>query len=160
MLTKRFTYLLGIFAVLGILAFGTAAFAYGHGQGCGGNTAHGYGHKGNCVMDNVQLTEEQQKKFDAIMDEFSARTLPLHEDLRAKHMELNALAGNDNVKPEKITQLVNGIKELRSKLFAERDAFAEKVKKEIGIELPAHSGMRGGFHGKHGYHRGSCPYSS
>ena len=153
--------LLTVLALIGIMAFAgtTVAHAYGYGKG------HGHG----CAHGGMELTPEQRQKVDAIFDTFAKRNQPVHEELRAKHMELNALSGNTKVEPEVISKLVADIKELRGKLLAEREAFHAEVEKEVGVSLPKHGkGYHGGGYGtgcgggcpgmaKRG---GGCPYSN
>lgn len=148
MTSKRIFSMAFIFALF-VLA--TAAFAgHGHGErpynGCG---------------NQQQLSPEQQKKFDAIQDDFIAQTQDLREDLWANRTELNALAGNSQADPKHISELVDNSKELRAKLIKHHAAFAQQVEKEVGIKISGWHGKGHGFNHRHNQGHsgmnGGCP---
>lgn len=143
---------LGLLA-LGILSLAAVAYAGPmHGQGHGGHgrgmmtsdcpmgggmgAGMGAGHMGRGFMQS--LTPEQQQKFQTLRNEFVKKTEDLRSDMWAKHTELEALAGNDKVEPSYITKLVQEMKEIGTKLRAERDAFAQRVEKEVGVPYYGH----------------------
>ncbi|UZP66355.1 periplasmic heavy metal sensor [Desulfovibrio mangrovi] len=132
---------------LGLLAIAAVSFAGMHGGGmgygnCGNGGGMGYGHgHGQGMMTNCpgggmgyNLTPEQQEKFTALQDAYYKKTETLRTDMWAKHTELEALSGNDKVDPKYITQLVQDMKDIGTKLRAEREAFEAQVEKEIGIK--------------------------
>lgn len=137
---------------LAILAIASVSFAGMHGGGHGGGhgPGNGQGMMSNCggmgggmghgMMGNcgnripANLTPEQQTKFIALQDAYYKKTEALRTDMWAKHTELEALSGNDKVDPKYITQLVQDMKEIGTKMRAEREAFETQVEKEVGIK--------------------------
>ena len=139
---------------LAVLLFAAFAFAQPGGPGYG-DCPRGKGF--------AQLTEEQQATFQTIMDEHRAEVAPLREELWAKHAELEALSGNVNADPERITQLVSEMKDLRIQLRTERDVLKAKLEAE-GLPTPKRGwgkkrGGQGYGHGGQGG-CGGCPGAS
>ena len=151
---------LRILALSGLAVLITAALAFAQpGMGRGGYGPGGYG-PGGCPgwgngVQAQNLTPEQQQKFDQLFEAHQKRTFALRQDIWAKKTELNALSGNPNTKPERISQLVNELKDLRAKMFAERESFQSALKKEgLPAGLAACGGQGRGFGGGHGAGRG------
>lgn len=154
---------LRILALSGLAVLITAALAFAQpGMGRGGYGPGGYG-PGGCPgwgygAQAQALTPEQQQKFDQLFDAHQKRTFALRQDIWAKQTELNALSGNPNTKPERISQLVNELKDLRAKMFTERESFQAALRKEglpAGLAYCGGQGMGfGGRHGGHGAGRG------
>lgn len=117
--------------------------------------ARGYGmhHLGS----GVNLSPENQVKYDAIVKEFYDRMTPIGEKMMAKRTELNALQGNTNADPKRITQLSEEIAALHTQMVKERNALDEKLSKDLGIEMPARGMGRGGNGGWGHGGRGNGP---
>lgn len=138
--TMRIVVLSGLAVLItAALAFAQPGVGRG-GWGQGGCPGYGAGQAQN-------LTPEQQQKFDALFSEHQKKAFALHQDIWAKRTELDALAQNPNTKPERITQLVNELKDLRAKQYTQREAFRAALQKE---GLPAAYGNCGGFGGGYG----------
>ena len=117
----------------------------------------------------MDLSPEKRTALTALAKEHREKTFPIREQLWAKATTLNALQNNPKMDPQQVTALVNEMTALRGKLHTERLAFESKVKKELGIDLPAGmgggmgmgggcgAGMQGGMgkHGGWGGHRGA-----
>ena len=103
------------------------------------------------------LSPEKQTAYEAMMKDFFNRVSPMRDTMSAKRLELNALSRNPNVKPETLSKLANEVTELRSQLRAERMAFGDKMKQELGVR-PGYgmmgNGMRGHDGGRLGGHGG------
>ena len=93
-----------------------------------------------------QLTPEKQAAFASIMNEYQDKVFPIRQDIWAKNTELNALYGNPNADPKRITTLVNDIKNLHTGLYEMRKSYGQRIEKEIGINV---------FNGGPGF--GNCP---
>ncbi len=139
-----------IVVLSGLVVLITAALAFAQpGAGRGGwgpGNCPGYG-----AGQAQNLTPEQQQKFDALFAEHRKKSFDLNQDIWAKKTELNALAQNPNTKPERITQLVNELKDLRAKQYTQREAFSAALQKE---GLPAPYGYGEGPRGGRGMKRG------
>ncbi len=96
------------------------------------------------------LPQEKQDAFIKIMKEFRDKTHPVREQLWVKKTTLRALSDNPKVEPQQIITLVNEMSALREQLYKERTALADRVKKEVGIDMPM-----GGF-GHRGKGFGGC----
>lgn len=103
------------------------------------------------------IPAEKQQAFASLLQQHRDKMQPLREQIWAKKTTLNALSGNPKVEPKEITTLVNEISTLRTQAYAERKAFAERVKKDIGVDIPyaQKGGMGFGDHRGRGGHRGS-----
>lgn len=153
---------LRIFVLSGLAVLITAALAFAQpgmgrgGYGPGGYGPGGYGPGGCPGWGNgaqaQNLTPEQQQKFDQLFEAHQKRTFALRQDIWAKETELNALSGNPNTKPERISQLVNELKDLRAKMFTERESFQSALRKEGLPAGLANCGQGRGFGGGHGGH--------
>lgn len=117
---------------------------------------HGSDQAGGQVQAQA-LTPEQQAKLDTIMAEHRAKTFALRQDIWAKQTELNALSNNPNTKPERISQLVNEIKDLRARQYNEREAFQATLQKEgLPMGYGNCAGFGGGPRGGRGMMRGGA----
>lgn len=142
-----------LLAVLVIsVPFAADARPYGHG-GPDGPGGYGGWHQA--------IPQEKREAFDALRREHMDKVQPIREQMWVKRTTLDALSVNPKTDPKDITNLVNEISALRTQLFAERKAFADRVKKETGLDMPygmgmgqgggyGHQGRRGYGHGGHG----------
>ena len=134
------------------------------------STADARGHNGNGYGSRYDnLSQEQRQAASGIMNEYDARLAPMQEQLRAKQLELNALAGSPNAKPEVISKLATEIAALQTKLNAEYQGRNMKLSEATGQQGYGHWGMgyghnRGGHrggrgmggHGGNGHGNGNC----
>ncbi|MDL2210444.1 periplasmic heavy metal sensor [Desulfovibrio sp. OttesenSCG-928-O18] len=143
-----------LFAVLVISApFAAEARPYGH----GGPGYYGGGYQA--------IPPEKQQAFDTLRREHFDKIQPIREQIWAKQTTLDALSANAKTEPKDITNLVNEISALRNQLFAEKKAFADRVKKETGLDLPYGMGPGGKYYGHkerrgygHGGHGRGCAW--
>lgn len=153
-MTKRFSLI--TVSALTILALATTAMAYG---------GHGYGHRGAGMGPGMNgyaqgacpgwgansaaanLTPEQRETAQALLDDFTAKMIPVRQELMVKHAQLRAALMAPEVDTAAVEALSGDIAELRTSLFTHgvelREAF-----KDAGI--PANAGF-----GRH--HRGMGP---
>ncbi|SBW04689.1 conserved exported hypothetical protein [uncultured delta proteobacterium] len=98
------------------------------------------------------LPQEQRDAVWKLMQEHRAKMQPIRDQLWIKSRTLDALSGNSKVEPKDIEKMVNEMAALRTQLREEHKAFADRVKKETGVDLPgAGCGMgMGGGYGRHG----------
>lgn len=89
------------------------------------------------------LTPEMQAKYDAALKAYHNKVSPLMEKMMARRLELNALAGNANADPKRITALAEEIASLKTQLRQERGTLDEQLKNEVGIAERG-AGMRYG----------------
>ncbi len=121
----------------------------------GSSFAYAY-HNHNTSM--VNLSVEQQEKYDQMLNSYHDSVRPLHDSLRIKYMELDALQSNANVKPEKISALINEIAGIENEIREKRNAFSDTVQDKLGIDV--HQGRH--YLGDKGNcernfsHKGSC----
>lgn len=132
--------------------FAAKAYAWGHGSY--GGYHNGYGGYGM----NQAIPLEKQQSFASLMRQHQDKMRPLQEQIWTKQTALSALSGNAKVEPKEITALVNELSSLHNQANAENKAFADRVKKETGFDLPygPYTGMGGmGYqHWGRGGHRG------
>lgn len=155
-------------ATLGIvLGSGVSAFAWQHG---GGHNGGGYGHNGgmgyngggmgyngNCPYygsNGAALTPEKQTAIDSILKESDTRLQPLMDQYNAKRIELDALNGNPNVKPETISKLAGEIAALQGQIRKEMTTRNDKIVSEGGMARGNGNGYGMGRGGHRGGHRG------
>lgn len=153
-----------IFGTLAVMTMvlGGAGFADAyngqHHRGYAAQEYYGdYHNFGNCPYGQYsgagkQLSEKEWAEFSKLRQAHWEKMQPLHDDLRAKHLELNALKYNPNVDPETLIKLSKDISNLENKIDAERDAFRAQVKNDFGIEY--YGGGRG--YGRHHRMGRSC----
>ena len=105
------------------------------------------------------LTPEKQQAVTKIMKDSDTRLIPLQEKMHAKRLELNALSGNPNVKPEALSALAGEIAALGTQIRKEVTDRKDKIAAETGMTMGM-GGMMGGMgsmdgHGKdHDMHGG------
>lgn len=150
-------------ATLGIvLGSGVSAFAWQHGGGNGGHRGGGmgynsgwYGHNGGGMMNGncpyydangAALTPEKQAAIDTILKASDTRMRPLMDQYSAKRIELDALAGNPNVKPETISKLADEIAALQGQIRNEMITRNDKITTEGGVAARGNRGMYRGGH--------------
>ncbi len=110
----------------------------------GSSFAYAYHNHGGSMVD---LSAEQQAKYDQMLDSYHNSVRPLHDKLRIKYMELDALQNNVNVKPEKISDLIKEIASLEDEISTKRDNFADNVQEKLGVNV---------HHGRHYGQGGNC----
>jgi len=106
------------------------------------------------------LPPEQRDAVGKLMREHMAAMQPLRDQLWTKSRTLRALENNPKVEPKEIRTLVEEVAGLRGQLRDKHMAFADKVKKETGVDVPFNCGMRGDGYGRHrggGYGPGYGP---
>ena len=82
-----------------------------------------------------ELKPEMQNKYDAIMKGYHEKMSPLTEKMMARRLELDALTGNANADPKRITALAEEIAALRTQIRNERFKLGERLKSEVGIDM-------------------------
>lgn len=105
-----------------------------------------------------QLPQEKRDQLQAMRLEQRKKMQPIRDQLWAKQTLLDALSRNPKAEPKDITALVDEIAALRSQLRDARIAFADKVKKEIGLDMPYGAFAmqdRGDGYGRHGGNHGN-----
>lgn len=131
---------LSIVALLALTAMSFAGPGYGQGQGRGGC--------GFAFYDN--LTPEKQQAVDSIVEKYRGEQQTLRDQMWAKHATLEAMTNGGNADEAKITKLISQMRDIRTKMQANRDAMRAELEKETGMVLP----NRGNNRGKYG--PGTC----
>ena len=135
-----------------ILGSASLALARGHHGGHYGGMMNGYaGNCGACYYTGgyQNLTPEKQAAVDKLIQEHAAATNPLLEQLQAKRLELDALSGNPNARPESISKLAGEVAKLSSQLRNSGIEFRDKVAQEMGVgAMPGAMGGYGGMMGR------------
>lgn len=128
------------------LVLGSASFALAHGHH--GGMMNGYaGNNGGCYYNGgyQNLTPEKRAAVDKLIQEHTAAMEPLRQQLDAKRLELNALSGNPNAKPEYISKLAGEVAQLSTQIRNSGSEFRARMAEEMGFEnVPR--GMRGYGH--------------
>lgn len=96
----------------------------------------------------AQLSQEKQDLLKTILTEHRTEVQPLRNAMWEKRTLLRALSANPNATPETLTALIKEMGTLRISLQEKRVALEERVKKEIGIDLPRHFGRDGNHRGR------------
>ena len=81
------------------------------------------------------LTPEKQAQYDGIMKEFVDKTAPLRDKLAAKYIELRTLGDSPTPDPKAIGRATEELVALRNEFAGERKAMAERIAKEVGINV-------------------------
>lgn len=135
-----------------VLGSASLALARGHHGGHYGGMMNGYaGNCGACYYTGgyQNLTPEKQAAVDKLIQEHAAATNPLLEQLQAKRLELDALSGNPNARPESISKLAGEVAKLSSQLRNSRIEFRDKMAQEMGSgAMPGAMGGYGGMMGR------------
>lgn len=105
------------------------------------------------------LPQEQRDAVSKMMRDHFAAVQPIRDQLWTKSRTLSALENNPKVEPKEIRTLVEEMATLRGQLREQHIAFADKVKKETGVDVPFNCDMQGGGYGRHrgGYASGYGP---
>jgi len=104
---------------------------------------------------NYNLSPEKAANVERIYERNQTKLQPLHDNLYAKRLELNALAQNPNTKPETIKNLAQEITELRKDIRAQGEIMSTSLDKETGMRSGYHRNGRGGHRGNGSGHNGS-----
>jgi Spy/CpxP family protein refolding chaperone len=150
-------------AALGLLLT-SQAFAWGPGPG------RGYGPCRNAGLENLNLTDSQKTKIEAIQNEHYKETRPLREKIFDKSVELRKLWLQANPDRNKITAVQKELRTLRDEMEDRHTALKFDIRKVLTAqqnEKLANSGWgrgpgfgpRGGMrgHGGHGWGHGPGP---
>lgn len=145
-------FLAGLAGAAMLFGSASAALAYGHSSGmpdaCWGGCAYAqHPENGKCQ----ELSEEKRAALDTLREEHRAAVEPLREQLEARHLELNALSGNPNARPEDISRLAKEAAALHAQIRSADRNFRDKAHKELGVPVGPRAGMKGG-RGMRGYH--------
>lgn len=98
-----------------------------------------------------QMTQADKTAFIEMRDEFRQKVEPIRDQLWAKQMEYDALAGNPNTKPDDIRKLIAEMSDLRAKIKTERQKFGSAMKaKDFGPQSfrCGSSGWHSGYMGE------------
>jgi zinc resistance-associated protein len=134
--------------------FGGGMMGGGYGGGYCGNFGGGYGP--GMMGGYFGGTAEQQQEFADLNSNFYKQMEPKLQQLQAKQMELSALSGNSNAKPEAISKLAQEIAALNAELRQMGQDFQTQMQGKFGANGGAYGPMMGGRgygHGGYG-HRG------
>ena len=144
----KFSSIFSTIAIVGLVATG-ASFA---------NANPNMNHNGSYMNHNVstseakQLSAKDQKKLRTMQEDNYDKMRPMRNELRSKHLELNALSPNPNTSPEKISQLTGEISSLRNKMQDNNIEFSKKLESKFGPEYATHNNHQGNRHGNRGGH--------
>ncbi|MEN6509597.1 MAG: Spy/CpxP family protein refolding chaperone [Smithella sp.] len=148
-------------AVLGLLLT-SQAFAWGPGPGRGNGLCR------NAGLENLNLTDSQKTKIEAIQSEDYKVTRPLREKIFDKSAELRRLWLQKNPDRNRITAAQKELRTLRDEIQDRQTAMKFDIHKVLTAEQNeklANSGWgrgpgfgpRGGMRGRGGYGRGQGP---
>ncbi|PKN79109.1 MAG: hypothetical protein CVU51_15320 [Deltaproteobacteria bacterium HGW-Deltaproteobacteria-1] len=148
-------------AVLGLLLT-SQAFAWGPGPGRGNGLCR------NAGLENLNLTDSQKTKIEAIQNEHYKVTRPLREKIFDKSVELRRLWLQTNPDRNRITAAQKELRTLRDEIQDRQTALKFDIRKVLTAqqnEKLANSGWgrgpgfgpRGGIRGRGGYGRGQGP---
>lgn len=103
-----------------------------------------------------QMSAEDQAAISAMRQAHRQKMAPLHDQVRAKQMEYEALVGNPNIKQSDIQVLINDMTKLRAQIRAEREAYFDQIEAKgfAPMDGPGFFGHRGWAHDGKG--RGRC----
>jgi hypothetical protein len=131
----KMRYIAAGLAVAMVLAGGAAAALAGprhegwrDGPPCGGDF---YG-----IPDDRALDPEQKAAVEELFRKHYQAVEPLRQQLYAKRLEWEALAGNSNASPEAVGNLAREIAQLDSDLRRANLDFREELRKNENIRLP------------------------
>lgn len=133
---------------------GMGAPGYGYHMGSGYH-APGYHMPPNAQMPGyaapmAQLTPDQQAAFEKNMSSFQEQAYALGTQLSAKQMELHYLSQNSKTDPKTISNLVNEVTALQTKLHELRVKTADSLQADLNIDSnQAYALLRG--YGQGGY---------
>ena len=142
---KKLVTVLGVFLLVGVIAY--PVFARGPGWGYGG------GGPGYCRQDqggNPGVTPEQQQKLNALDQKFFNETSAPRNSIRNKQNEMTVLLNGENPDPAKLRTLQKEISGLKAQMAEKRLAYRLETRKV------APEGTYGGGYGRgRGGNRGS-----
>ncbi len=98
-------------------------------------------------------TAEQQQEYTDLSNNYYRQMEPKLQQLEAKRLELSALSGNPNAKPETITKLAQEIASLDAELRQMGRDFQTQLQGKFGGDYGGYGPMMGGMRG-YGRHRG------
>jgi Spy/CpxP family protein refolding chaperone len=138
---KRATIFYGI--LLAVCAMAIPLAAHARPFGCG----PGFGPGGEWCL---SLPQEQRDAVWKMEREYREKIQPIRDQLWIKSRMVDALSGNSRVEPKEIRSLVDEMAALRTQLRDAREAFADRVKQEAGVDMPLYGhGMGRGGYGRH-----------
>lgn len=101
-----------------------------------------------------RMSPEEREAYSAMMYEHHQKMAPIRDQMWAKQMEYEALAGNPNARPADVRAVIDDMVKLRAQLRAERDGFRSQTQaKGFG---PGHFRGHRGFGPGHFNDDGSC----
>lgn len=83
------------------------------------------------------LTPEKRAQFDTMLKEYHDKVIPMGDALYVKKQEMRALQNAATPDVNAVSKKATEINELRNKVRAEKDAFMNKLDKELGINNSA-----------------------
>jgi len=148
---KKLGTVLGITALIAVLAVPVFTWAHGWGRGYHmmGDWSRGPGYSGQYDRGYGNLTEEQASKFDHLDRKFYSETADLRDKMWSKSAELDNLLSSTDPDLEKARALQKEINDLRANLDEKRlnyEVEARKVRPDSQFD-------RG--YGRHMWGRGS-----
>lgn len=116
--------------------------ALGFHGGHGAQAMAGHGMMGPLA----QLSPEKQEAAKKLMDANTAAMYPLHQNLYAKHAELEALNAAGEGDSGKAKAVIREIADLNAKMLQENGKFRARLFKETGLRVPVMGhGLMGGM---------------
>ena len=101
--------------------------------------------RNDCIYQS--LSAEKQAQFDVILKEFDAKTAPLRDKIAAKHIELKTLGNAPTPDAKAIGKASEELVALRNEFAKERQIMADRVNKELGIDILSGKGAAHGYNG-------------
>ena len=86
--------------------------------------------------DRRSLTPEKQAKYNEIIKAAEEAMLPLREQMLARRIQIETMAGMPNMDHEAIAKLAAEIAALHTQMIRVHDAMADRLSKEVGIAVP------------------------
>jgi len=103
--------------------------------------------------ERLDLTEDQQTKFDALRVDHFKSTQELRDQVREKQVKLDDLLNNDEIDVKNVEKLVAEIGQVRTKLMRERINHHIEVRKLLTDEQRVKFDMMARHFGHHGFGR-------
>ena len=144
---KKLVTVLGLFLLVGVMAY--PVFARGPGWGYGG------GGPGSCWQDqggNPGVTPEQQQKLNALDQKFFNETSATRSSIWNKQNEMTVLLNGENPDPAKLRTLQKEISGLKAQMAEKRLAYRLETRKAApqGAYGGGYGSGRGGNRGNGG----------
>jgi len=147
---KKLVTVLGVFLLVGVIAY--PVFARGPGWGYGG------GGPGSCWQDRggyPAVAPEQQQKLNSLDQKFVNDTSATRNNIWNKQNEMTALLNGENPDPAKLRTLQKEISGLKAQMAEKRLAYRLETRK-VAPEGTYGGGYGGGRGGNRGNGGGRC----